>query len=75
VKVRFSRHARRRAKLYKIPISMIVDILKNMELSQGEFEIIKDVEEFKYPLKIVVAIEDDRATVVTVYPLKKRRDK
>jgi hypothetical protein len=31
------------------------------------------VEGFKYPLKIVVAVEDDVITIVTNYPLKKGR--
>jgi hypothetical protein len=75
VKIKFSRHAKRRAKLYRIPESAISNILQNMTLSQGEHEIIKDVEGFKYPLKIVVAVEGDRITVITNYPLKKGRKK
>jgi len=33
----------------------------------------KNVEGFKYPLKIVVSTEGDILTVVTNYPLKKGR--
>jgi hypothetical protein len=46
-----------------------------MNLHQGEHEIIKDVPGFKYPLKIVVSVEEDLITVITNYPLKKGRKK
>jgi hemin uptake protein HemP len=75
VEVKFSRHAKRRAKLYKISEPIIIDILKSMDLSQGEHEIIRDVKGSKYPLKIVIGVEDDIITVITNYPLKKRRKK
>ncbi len=73
--IKFSRHAKRRAKLYGISETTITDILRNMNLHQGEYEIKKDVPGFKYPLKIVVSIEEDLITVVTNYPLKKGRKK
>jgi hypothetical protein len=75
VDIKFSRHAKRRASLYKIPESTITDILADMNLHQGEHEIIKDVGGFKYPLKIVVSVEKDAITVITNYPLKKGRKK
>jgi hypothetical protein len=71
--VKFSRHAKRRAKLYRIPESMVEKILADSDLSNGEHEIIKNVSGFKYPIKIVVAIENDIVTVITNYPLKKGR--
>ncbi len=71
MKVKFSRHARRRAKLYKIPNSVLENILKNLNLENGHHEIIKEVSGFKYPLKIVVAVEKNIITVITNYPLKK----
>lgn len=49
MKIKFSRHAKRRAKLYEIPESVVTDILKNLNLHQGEHEIIKDVEGFSIP--------------------------
>jgi len=75
VEIRFSRHAKRRAKLYQIPESVILDILTGMDLQHGEHEIVKNVIGFEYPLKIVVSVEGDTATVVTSYPLKKVREK
>ena len=59
--IKFSRHAKRRAKLYNISDSTVTGILTRMKLGQGKHEIIKDVPGFKYPLKIVAS----------VYPLKK----
>lgn len=73
--IKFSRHAKRRVKLYGISESIVIDILRDMNLHQGEHEIIKDVSGFKYPLKIVVSVEEDLTTVVTNYPLKKGRKK
>jgi hypothetical protein len=71
VKIKFSRHAKRRARLYKIPEETIKKILERKVLFQGTQEIIEKVEGFKYPLKIVVAVENDIITVITNYPLKK----
>ena len=39
----------------------------------GIHEIVEKVEGFRYPLKVVVAVEGDRMTVITNYPLKKGR--
>lgn len=52
-----------------------MDILRNITLHQGEHVIVKDVHGFKYPLKIVISVEEDLITVVTKYPLKKGRKK
>jgi hypothetical protein len=74
MKIKFSRHAKRRAKLYNISKSIILEVLENKDLSgQGIHEIIEDVEGFKYPLKVVLAVENDIITVITIYPLKKGR--
>ena len=73
MEIEFSRHAKRRAKLYKIPESTILRILEGKEFNQGSQEIIENVEGFKYPLKIVIAVKNDIITVETSYPLKKGR--
>jgi len=59
VKIKFSRHAKKRAKLYKIPESTIIDILTRIDPLPGKHEIIKDVKGFKYPLKITFSFEND----------------
>ena len=71
VKVKFSRHAKRRAKLYEIPESTIKKILADSKLNDGEHELIRDITGFKYPIKIVISVENDIMTVITNYPLKK----
>lgn len=73
MKIKFSRHAKRRARLYKISESTILKILLEKGLPPGIHEIIENVEGFKYPLKIVVAVEDEILTVITNYPVKKGR--
>lgn len=69
----FSRHARRRLKLYNITESIIFEILKDLNLSDGEHELIRNISGFVYPIKIVVSVEDNDIIVITSYPLKKGR--
>jgi hypothetical protein len=73
MKIIFSRHAKRRARLYKIPEPVVSTIVAGMNIRRGEQTIIKDVPGFRYPLKIVVSVTGDTATVITNYPLKKGR--
>ncbi len=75
MKIKFSRHAKRRGKLYKISEETVKDVLKEKTLLQGSYEFIKNVEGFNYPLKIVISVENDIITVITNYPLKKGRNK
>jgi hypothetical protein len=74
MKIKFSRHAKRRARLYGISESTVADIVTKMNLPHGEHEIIKDIGQ-KYPLKIVVSVKKDTVSVITNYPLKKGRKK
>jgi len=71
VEIRFSRHAKRRMKLYNIPESSVSDILRNAELSSGRHEIVKKISGTELPLKILAAVENERLTVISAYPLKK----
>jgi len=71
MKVKFSRHAKRRANLYKIPEATVETILTTLDLIDGEHELIRNISGFKYPIKIVVTVQDDMTTVITNYPLKK----
>ncbi len=73
--VKFSRHAKRRAKLYNISESEIEEMLIDLKLKNGVHELTKDFKGFEYPIKMVVSVEDDSMTVVTNYPLKKGRKK
>jgi hypothetical protein len=75
VKIKFSRHAKRRAKLYKITESTVADIVKDANLPDGEHEIIKEVEGFEFPIKISASVEGENITIITNYPLKKGKNK
>lgn len=80
MQMKLSRHAKRRANSYRIPEATILQILRETvkELPPGDHEIIQKVEGFEYPIKIVVAVEDDTITVITnyhsIYHLKKGRE-
>ena len=69
--IKFSRHAKRRAKLYKIPEDSIREIVRSLKLKEGKHEIIEKVSGFKFPIKAVVVVENDTMTVITNYPLRK----
>ncbi len=70
----FSRHAKRRCKLYNIPEIIIVEIINTEgELTEGRHEIIKKAGSFFYPLKVIIDVQREKATVITSYPLKKGR--
>jgi len=75
MKVRFSGHAHRRAKLYWIPEGSVEAVVTRESPAQGQHEFVADVPEMRYPLKIIVVVEDDVATVITNYPLKKAAPK
>ncbi len=72
MEIRFSRHAKRRAKLYGIPEPTVEQIIANASLTDGENQIIEHAPGFKFPLKIVAVLEGQIVTVITSYPLKKR---
>jgi hypothetical protein len=69
----YSRHVKRRAKLHNISESTIEEILNNLDLSEGEHELIENIPGFKYPIKIIVSVERNILTVITNYLLKKGR--
>jgi len=61
----------RRAKLYNIRESNIEKIVSNSRLVHGTNEIIEHINGVEHPVKIIVALEGDVATVISSYPLKK----
>jgi hypothetical protein len=73
VKIMLSRHAKRRAKLYEIQETTIEKILADFDAGEGKHELIKSIEGFKYPIKIVISVGNGIITVVTAYPLKRGR--
>ncbi len=75
MKIKYSRHAKRRAKLYRVSLADIENLLKSSKLIQGKQEIVKFIEGYTLPIKVIVDKENDIITIITVYPLKKRRKK
>jgi hypothetical protein len=51
---------------------MITEAISEATLQDGQQEILKTIPGMSYPLKIIVSRENDRVTVITNYPLKKR---
>jgi hypothetical protein len=75
MKIEFSRHAKRRAKLYNIPKSTIEKLLLGSDLADGEYELIRDIPGFKYPVKIVFSVEIERNSItVNQLSLKERKN-
>ncbi len=72
-KIIFSRHAKRRIKLFNISSGDVEKLLNNTLLKEGKQEIVQSLKGYYYPIKIVVIKENETITVITAYPLKKRR--
>lgn len=49
MEIKFSRHAKRRGKLYRIPEDTVKRILKGKKLIQGKQSFIEDCKGFEYP--------------------------
>ncbi len=70
--INFSRHSKRRMKLYDIPEKVVQEIVeKEFDQEKDKQVIIKQVKRFKYPLKIILKKENDTFLIITVYPLKR----
>jgi hypothetical protein len=71
LKIKFTSHARRRARLYGISDSAKSEMLRERPLNPGRHEIVRKMVGFIYPIKIIFLIEGNVLTVITAYPLKK----
>jgi len=71
VKIKFSRHAKRRIKLYKISESAITKLISKAVLRQGKQEIIENIHGVELPIKVVFNVTGNDLIVITAYPLKK----
>jgi len=69
--IRFSRHAKRRIKLYDIPEPIILTILEEIKIVTGKHEVVKYIKGFELPIKIVFDLQGEVITVITAYPLKR----
>ena len=70
MEIKFSRHARRRMKLYNISEDMVKNLLEEAN-QENRNEIIKEVPGFKYPIKLIFEKKMNLILVITVYPLKR----
>lgn len=71
VKVKFTRHAKRRIKLYGLSEDIVCQILLERDLASGHHEIIRKTDHHLYPLKIIFSKEAGTLIVISAYPLKK----
>lgn len=75
--IRFSRHARRGMQLYEIDETDVIALVRSHagkeRLSLGTKVIVsKELsEKYQYPLKVVLSIQGEKKTVVSVYPLRR----
>jgi Txe/YoeB family toxin of Txe-Axe toxin-antitoxin module len=81
MEIKFSRHADRRMRLYKIDEKDVRNTIESIIIDKGLIvgkheKVNYDLKsKYSYPLKVVFVIENDRIEVITAYPLKKERVK
>ena len=75
--IQFSRHVKRRMKLYGISeeaISSIIELHhRELGFADGNYEVIakESITKYGYPVKVVFSQEKGKITVITAYPLKR----
>jgi hypothetical protein len=73
--IKYSRHAKRRMKLYKISERVISTIIlkgKKQNLEPDKISSILTIEKQKYPIKIIYKIINNEIVIITCYPLKRK---
>ncbi|MFO0795594.1 MAG: DUF4258 domain-containing protein [Candidatus Brocadiaceae bacterium] len=79
MEITFSRHARRRMRLYKVDEYDVTETVNTYEannlLTTGRYEVINKqlIEKYGYPLKVVYQKENTGIVVITAYPVRKGR--
>jgi hypothetical protein len=72
--IEFSRHAKRRMKLYNITekdVTSVIDQGKRESLSSGRVSITHELAgKFQYPIKVIGVQDAKSFLVVTAYPIK-----
>jgi hypothetical protein len=76
-KIHFSRHARRRMKLYGISEEEVLHILRTGKAERTKDDKIVSLghieERFSYPIKVISAYRDTSLVIVSAYPFKRRK--
>ena len=75
MKIIFSRHAKRRVKLYKISERWLESEIISKHLSIGQHTIIEDSPDHALPIKTICYAYEKEIVIVTSYPLKKGKGK
>ena len=75
MKIIFSRHAKRRVKLYKISEKWLESKITSKHLSIGLHTIIEDSPDHALPIKTIFHVYEKESVIVTSYPLKKGKGK
>ena len=72
MKIIFSRHVKKRIKLYSISEEIIDEIIsKKPPQKQGKNILIQPVEGIRYPVKVIANRHNDTVVIITAYPLKR----
>ena len=70
MEIKYSRHAKRRMKLYGISENIVESILEK-ENTEKKNTIVKEIQGFAYPVKVVFERKMNHILIITVYPLKR----
>lgn len=68
--IHFSRHAKRRMRLYRISQDAVADMLPSTD-TPGRHAITRRLADHKYPIKVVYDVQKESTVVITAYPVKK----
>lgn len=72
LRIRFSRHARRRMKLYNILEETVTAMVQEADRESGRHKVVKEASGFSLPLKVVFDVETaENAIVITAYPVRR----
>lgn len=71
LRIQFSRHARRRAKLYDILEQDIINVMQEKAIDQDRVEIIVDLDKYSHVIKVIASRKGEDIIIITCYPLKK----
>ena len=77
IEIEFSRHSKRRMKLYDIDendiINAINDYFLKNKLLYGRHDILNESlsAKYTYPVKIIFSVENEKIIVISVFPFKR----
>lgn len=72
--IKFTRHAKRRMKLYNIDETLVAGVIaegKKTRLNEDLFEFLFEIENMDLPIKVISKIINNDYLIITCYPLKR----